>query len=51
MAGTKVFDLPRTAANVDGLIGLRIGAKLNLHVTNLDLTSRLALPRRKPAGG
>lgn len=48
--GTKVLDLPRSAANVDGMIGLRIGANLNLHVTNLDITSRLALPRRKPGG-
>jgi hypothetical protein len=48
--GTKVLDLPRSAANVDGVIGLRIGANLNLHVTNLDITSHLALPRRKPGG-
>ncbi len=42
--GQKVTDVPRDA-RFDGVVGLRIGAELNLHVTNLDLTHRLALPR------
>lgn len=42
--GTHVAELPRDAASLDGIVGLRIGADLNLHVTNLDLTHRLALP-------
>ena len=48
--GTKVLEAPRAAVPVDGIIGLRIGANIDVHVTNLDLTSRLALPRpvRKP---
>lgn len=44
--GTKVLDVPRTPDTFDGIVGLRIGADLNLHVTNLDITRRLALPRR-----
>jgi hypothetical protein len=43
--GTNVFDVPRAAAPVDGIVGLRIGADTDLHVTNLDVTRRLALPR------
>jgi hypothetical protein len=43
--GTKVLEVPRLAAPVDGVVGLRIGADIDVHVTNLDLTSRLALPR------
>ena len=45
--GTKVLDVPRTPDLFDGTVGLRIGADLNLHVTNLDVTRRLALPRKK----
>ena len=45
MNGVKVAEVPRDAARPDGIVGLRIGANLNLHVTNLDLTHRLALPR------
>ena len=44
--GQKVAEVPRDGARFDGLVGLRVGENLNLHVTNLDLTHRLALPRR-----
>lgn len=44
--GQKVADVPRDGQRFDGVVGLRIGENLNLHVTNLDLTHRLALPRR-----
>ena len=44
--GEKVADVPRQGADLDGTVGLRIGPDLNVHVTNLDLTHRLALPRR-----
>jgi hypothetical protein len=43
--GTKVFDVARSSAPVDGIVGLRIGPDTDLHVTNLDVTRRLALPR------
>jgi hypothetical protein len=44
--GDKVAEVPRTGGHFDGVVGLRVGAGLNLHVTNLDLTHRLALPRK-----
>ena len=44
--GEKVAEVPRDGARFDGIVGLRVGENLNLHVTNLDLTHRLALPRR-----
>jgi hypothetical protein len=44
--GQKIAEIPRDGTRFDGLIGLRVGGDLNLHVTNLDLTHRLALPRR-----
>jgi hypothetical protein len=44
--GQKGAEVPRDGARFDGLVGLRVGGDLNLHVTNLDLTHRLALPRR-----
>jgi hypothetical protein len=43
--GQKAADTPRDASRFDGIVGLRVGSDLNLHVTNLDLTHRLALPR------
>jgi hypothetical protein len=43
--GRKVAEVPRDG-RFDGVVGLRVGEDLNLHVTNLDLTHRLALPRR-----
>lgn len=44
--GQKVAEVPRDGTRFDGMVGLRVGENLNLHVTNLDLTHRLALPRR-----
>jgi hypothetical protein len=44
--GTAVAEVPRGAAVFDGIVGLKVGENLNLHVTNLDVTHRLALPRR-----
>jgi hypothetical protein len=44
--GQKVAEVPRDGQRFDGVVGLRVGENLNLHVTNLDLTHRLALPRR-----
>ena len=44
--GEKVAEVPRADARFDGVVGLRAGSDLNLHVTNLDLTHRLALPRK-----
>ena len=40
-----VAEIPRPAADLAGVVGLRIGADVDVHVTNLDLTLRLALPR------
>lgn len=45
--GTAVAKAPREGESLDGLVGFRIGADLNLHITNLDVTARLA-PLRKP---
>lgn len=44
--GTVVAEVPRASATFDGIVGLKAGEHLNLHVTNLDVTHRLALPRR-----
>jgi hypothetical protein len=44
--GQKVVEVPRDGGRFDGIVGLRVGEGLNLHVTNLDLTHRLALPRK-----
>jgi hypothetical protein len=40
--GTEVAKLARAQLPLDGLFGLRVGAGLNLHAANLDLTRRLA---------
>jgi hypothetical protein len=45
--GQKVAEVPREGTRFDGIVGLRVGENLNLHVTNLDLTHRLAPPRRR----
>lgn len=45
--GDLVAEIARDAAPLDGVVGLRIGPDLNLHVSSLDLTHRLALPRQK----
>ena len=44
--GKQVAEIPRDGVSYDGIVGLRVGSDLNLHVTNLDVTHRLALPRR-----
>lgn len=44
--GTPVLKAPREGEGLDGIAGLRIGADLNLHITNLDVTARLAPPRK-----
>lgn len=45
--GERVAAWPRAALAVDGAYGFRIGRGVNLHVTNLDITRRLApFPRR-----
>lgn len=43
--GKQVAETPRIGDALDGTIGLRIGPDVNIHVTNLDITHRLALPR------
>ena len=46
--GVRVSAWPRAALQVDGSYGFRIGAGANLHITNLDLTRRLApFPARR----
>jgi hypothetical protein len=40
--GERIGAWARTAMPVDGSIGFRIGRGVNLHITNLDLTRRLA---------
>ena len=44
--GTVSVTVPRNALSLDGHIGFRTGADLNLHVTTLDFTQRLAPVRR-----
>ena len=47
--GTRVAAFPRAALAVDGAFGFRIGHGVNLHITNLDVTRRLApFPARRP---
>ena len=41
-----VASLPREQMLMEPYFGLRIGAELNVHVSYLDLTQRLALPRQ-----
>lgn len=46
--GERVAAFARADLDVDGTYGFRIGARVNLHVTNLDLTRRLApFPQRR----
>jgi hypothetical protein len=40
--GTQIVKLPRTSLAADGHFGLRIGADVNVHTSNLDFTRRLA---------
>jgi hypothetical protein len=44
--GERVAALGKAGLETDGRFGFRIGRDLNLHITNLDLTQRLAPPRR-----
>lgn len=40
--GTRLFAVPRAGLATDGAFGLRVGRELNLHVSTLDHTRRLA---------
>ena len=40
--GTKVLSVPRTEIRSDGRIGFRVGKDMNLHITTLNVTRRLA---------
>ena len=42
--GHTVQSVPRDSAMVDGQFGFRVGRDLNLHITSLDYTQRLAPP-------
>lgn len=47
--GARIAAYPRAALAVDGAFGFRIGQGVNLHITNLDVTRRLApFPERRP---
>ena len=43
--GAEVARVPRDSVATDGLFGFRMGRGVNLHVTTLDFTRRLAPPR------
>ena len=43
--GVEVARVPRDSIATDGLFGFRMGEGVNLHVTTLDYTRRLAPPR------
>lgn len=43
--GTRITAVPRDALAVDGMFGMRVGKDINLHISNLDHTARLAPPR------
>jgi hypothetical protein len=45
--GKEVASLARSALALDGIFGLRVGGGLNVHVSNLDITRRLAPAPRK----
>jgi hypothetical protein len=45
--GTRVAAFGRGDLEVNGPFGFRVGPGVNLHITNLDLTRRLAPPRRR----
>jgi hypothetical protein len=40
--GTQLFAVPRAGLSTDGAFGLRVGREVNLHVSTLDHTRRLA---------
>jgi hypothetical protein len=43
--GGRVAALPRSAGGFDGQFGFRVGAGVNLHISTLDYTQRIAPPR------
>jgi hypothetical protein len=45
---STVATLPRARVDADGVFGFRIGPALNLHITTLDITHRLAPVPMKP---
>lgn len=47
--GARAAALARGDLPLDGLVGFRVGEKVNLHITTLDVTRRFAPPRR-PTG-
>lgn len=44
--GLEVARLPRAGLPLDGAFGFSVGRDVNVHVSRLDLTTRLAPPRR-----
>ncbi len=48
--GVEVARVPRDSLVADGLFGFRLGSGINLHVTTLDVTRRLAPPRSPQQG-
>lgn len=48
--GVLVAEVGRPAPEFAGTVGLRVGADLDVHVTNLDLTLKLAQPRPATKG-
>jgi hypothetical protein len=40
--GTKVLSVPRAEVRTDGRIGFRVGKDMNLHITTLNVTRKLA---------
>lgn len=49
--GTSVAKVPRADVRTDGRIGFRIGSGVNLHISSLDVTTRLApvpAPKKAP---
>jgi len=44
--GLEVLTLPLEGLKLDGQFGFRVGSGVNLHVTTLNVTQRLAPPRR-----
>ncbi len=46
--GAAVATFPRTQLNTDGQFGFRMGKGLNLHVTTLDVTQRMAPAKGAP---
>lgn len=49
--GQRVAAIARAGTTIDGAFGIRAGGDLNLHVTNLDVTTRIApapAPKRAP---